>query len=168
MGVTSECVRPDGPESGDVMASVTFDRGILNTSGVNLWQLTHDVVLSYSPEVVAKIEAIEYDLRNAIRAVRFDLSVPVSVVVNLVSFVVPTHCGTWSDRDIRWFAGQCLVRSMTAANLTCAVTGDLRPATVLEAIECLCTQGKGFAAMVDGVERKATVRYWRFLTCPGR
>lgn len=154
---------------GDVMASVTFDNGILNTSGVNLFQQTHDVLLSYSPEVVAMIDEIECDLRNAIRAVRFDLSVPVSVGVNLVSFVIPTHCGTWSDRDIRWFAGQCLVRSMTAANLTCAVTGaDLRAATVLECVECLCTQGKGFAAMVDGVERKVTVRYWRFLTCPGR
>lgn len=151
------------------MASVTFDRGILNTSGVNLFQDTHDALLSYNPEVIAKLDRIKYDLRNAIQAVRFDSSVQVCIVVNLVDFVIPTHCGTWSDQDIRWFAGQCLVRSMMAGSLACAVTGaDLRPATVREAVECLCTQGKGFPAMVDGVERTVIVRYWRHLTCPGR
>ena len=151
------------------MASVTFDRGILNTSGVNLFQDTHDVCLSYNPEVIAKVDRIEYDLRNAIRAVRFDSSVQVCIAVNLVDFVIPTHSPSWSDQNIRWFAGQCLVRSMMAGSLTCAATGaDLRPPTVREAVECLCTQGKGFSAMVDGVERTVTVRYWRYLTCPGR
>lgn len=151
------------------MATVTFDNGILNTSGVNLFQDTHDVLLSYNPEVITKLDRIKYDLRNAIQAVRFDSFLGACIGVNWVTFTVPTHSPSWSDRDIRWFAGQCLVRSMMAGNLTCAVTGDdLRPATVREAVECLSTQGKGFSAMVDGVERMVTVRYWRFLTCPGR